>query len=155
MRTCKIVLACVFVLLGVSQYAVGANLKIQLLDSRSGRPLGRKKVCVVFNRNPALAQPDVPEVCNRTDAKGGVTVALPDDPSLEWTHIRVMTNDFVACFAIPHAFSTAEVTKAGAVATNTCGPATSSLTTQPGTIILYGHQMNFWEVLKSMRKELP
>jgi hypothetical protein len=153
---CKIVLMAAFVLLALNQYAVGAGLKVQLLDSRNGRPLGRKKVCASFSRNPntsVLAPPDAPEVCGRTDSNGSVNVPLPDDSTLQWTRVRMLTNDFVACFAT-HTFSTAELTKAGAIATNTCGPASSNLTPQAGTIILYGHQMTFWEVLRSMGREL-
>jgi hypothetical protein len=158
LRIYRIILASIFGVLSLSQYAVAANLKVQLRDNRSGRPLGGKKACVLFSQDPATnnhGQRDALEYCHRTDVNGDVIVALSDDPSLQWTYISVLTNDFVPCFAIPHAFSTSDLMKVGAIAANTCGPANGSLTAQPGTIIIYGHQMNFWEVPKSIRGELP
>lgn len=155
MRPRTFLLAAV-VLVGFCQYGLGADLKLLLLDSRTAKPLGRKSVCVSFSRNPkmtALDRPDIPEVCKRTDSTGSTTFALPDD-SAEWTYVRVLTNDFVPCFDIPLRFFTAELTKAGAIAPNTCGPADTNLTTEPGRLIFYGHQMTFRQVLKSMWHEV-
>jgi hypothetical protein len=101
----------------------------------------------------APEQPDVPEVCHRTDSEGTITVDLPTDPAMEWMYVNVTTNDFVPCFG-SHKFSTANLTTTGRIEANTCGPAGNNLALRPGTIILYGHQMSFREVLKSMGQEL-
>jgi hypothetical protein len=139
------------------QCASAADLKIVLLHSKTGRPVHRKKFCISFSRNPkmsALDRPDAPEVCRRTDSSGTISVALPDDPRIVWTYVHSLTNDFVPCLK-PQAFSTTELTQTGVIVPNTCGPDRTDLRPQPGTLIFYGHQMSFSEVLKSMRGELP
>jgi hypothetical protein len=156
-RLYRIFLAVIFMLLGLSQFALGTDLKLLLVDSRTGRPLNRKKVCVLFSRKPNRTprdRPEVPEVCGRTDHQGSMKVALPGDPTMQWTHVSLYTNDLVSCFPIPHAFSVADLMTTGIVAANSCGTATNIPSVGPGILVLFAHQMTFGEVVKSMLKEL-
>jgi hypothetical protein len=155
----------VFVLFGFAQFALSTDLRVVVLSNKNGRPQHRKKVCVDFSANPkltALLRPEV-EVCRRTDAQGSATIPVPGDPQLQWLYVRILTNDFVECFIEPSfidpgRFSTPGILKFGAVAPNTCGPNTvknpANVMPQPGSLVLYGHQMSLREVLNSIRGEL-
>jgi len=156
-RLYRIFLAAIFLLFGLSQFALGADLKLLVVDSKTGRPLHRKKVCVLFSGKPnrtALDRPEVPEVCGRTDHQGSMKVGLPSDPTMQWAHVSLHTNDLVPCFTIPHAFSVADLMTIGSVAANSCGTVTNMPRVEPGVFVLFAHQMTFREVLKSMGKEL-
>jgi len=45
-----------------------------------------------------------------------------------------------------------EAMKAGVVAKNTCGDASTNLS-EPGDVVLFGHQKNLWQVLRSWDEE--
>jgi hypothetical protein len=151
MRACRIALITVFVLLGFAGHAVGANLKLLLLHSKTGLPVRGKKLCISFRQNPNVQ--DTPEICGRTDSQGTMIVALPDESLEQWAYVGSSTNDFVPCFRQP--FATMDLARTGVIAPNTCGPERNDFTPNPGMLVLYGHQMSFWEVLKSMKGELP
>jgi hypothetical protein len=140
-------------LLGLSHYGLGADVKLLLVDSGTGRPLHGKGVCVSFSPNPNATGIDRPNVCHETNSKGTMKIALPN-PTPQSIHVSVMTNFLVPCFSIPHAFLTAELTAAGTIAPNTCSPPRSDVTTQPGMIVLFAHQMTFAERWKWWWQEL-
>lgn len=150
MRPCSLALAIVLMLLGFAERAVGADLKLLLLHSKTGRPVRGKKLCVSFRLNPEVR--DSPEICSRTDSQGTMIVALPDESMEQWAYIGSLTNDFVPCFRQP--FAITDLARTGVIAPNTCGPDRNDLTPNPGMLVLYGHQMSFWEFLKSMKDEI-
>jgi hypothetical protein len=150
MRPYRLAVITVLMLLGLAEHAVGADLKLLLLHSKTGLPVRGKKLCVSFRRNPNVQ--DTPEICGRTDSKGAMIVALPDESLEQWAYIGSATNDFVPCFHQP--FATTDLARTGIIAPNTCGPERKDITPNPGSLVLYGHQMSFWEVLKSMKGEL-
>jgi hypothetical protein len=136
-------------LVGCAQHALGVDLKLLLLHSKTGRPVHGKKFCVSFSRGPDVA--NFQETCGRTDPQGTMIVALPKDSTDQWAHISSRTNDFLPCFA-HQPFATTELAKTGVIAPNTCGPERNDLKLQPGMLVLYGHQMSFWEAIKG---EIP
>lgn len=143
----------VIVLVALSQCAAAAELKIALADSKTGRPLRGKLLCVSFNPDPKGTGIDKPDVCDSTDRKGAMSVALPS-PVPRFVHVSVLTNNLLPCFAIPHAFYIADLIVKGGIAANSCGSLTKNLDPEPGRLLLFAHQMTFAEVLKSMWKEL-
>jgi hypothetical protein len=135
---------------GYISYA--ADLKVVLLDSKSGHPLRWKQICVSFPAGDA-AKPtaaDQSRGCHRTDSVGVAEFTLPD-PVPETVNIVLLTNGLVECFA-PRTFPLAEAMKSGVVAENTCGDASTNLT-EPRSVVLFGHQKNLWQVLRSWDEE--
>jgi len=152
MRFFRPISAGLLLLCAFGQISYAADLKISLLDSKSGHPLRWKQVCVSFPAGDA-AKPtavDQSRGCHRTDSVGTVEFPLPD-PVPETVSIVLLTNGLVECFA-PRTFSVGEAMKAGAVAKNTCGDASTDLT-EPGEVVLFGHQKNLWQVLRSWDEE--
>jgi hypothetical protein len=141
----------VFMFLGFAEHAVGADLKLLLLHSKTGLPVRGKKLCVSFRRNPNVQ--DTAEICGRTNSQGTMIVPLPDESLEQWAYIGSATNDFVPCFR--QQFAITDLARTGVIAPNTCGPERNDLKPNPGSLVLYGHQMSFWEVFKSMKGELP
>ncbi|MGD0930055.1 MAG: hypothetical protein ABR902_05325 [Candidatus Korobacteraceae bacterium] len=150
MRFCRRISAGLVLLIGLGPMSYAADLKIVLLDGKSGHPLHWKQVCVSFPAgnapNPAGQSPE----CHRTDSIGTVEFPLPD-PVPETVNIVLMTNGLVECFA-PRTFPLAEAMKAGVVAKNTCGDASTDLT-ETGEVVLFGHQKSLWRVLRSWDEE--
>ena len=130
-----------------------SNLKVVLLDSKTGKPLHSKTVCVSFNPSPRGNGVDKPNVCGTTDGSGAMNVSVPTPVPL-LLHVAVLTNDLLPCFPIPHAYSVADVLSNGAVAPNTCGTGTKNPALEPNHLFLFSHQMTIWEVLKSMWHEI-
>jgi hypothetical protein len=152
MRFFRPISAGLLLLFAFSQISYAADLKISLLDSKSGHPLRWKLVCVSFPAGDAKipTAADQPRGCRRTDSVGTVEFSLPD-PVPETVNIVLLTNGLVECFA-PRTFPLAEAMKAGVVANNTCGDASTDLT-EPGELVLFGHQKNLWQVLRSWDQE--
>ncbi|MGA2902699.1 MAG: hypothetical protein ABSD98_02630 [Candidatus Korobacteraceae bacterium] len=152
MRFCRGISAGLVLLIGVGQISYAADLKIVLLDSKSGHPLRWKLVCVSFpvdnSANPIVV--GQPRGCRRTDSLGAAEFTLPD-PAPDKVDVALGTNGLIECFA-PQTFPVADAMKAGVVANNTCGDASTDLT-EPGEVVVFGHQKNFWEVLRSLDDE--
>jgi hypothetical protein len=146
-------IAAIVLLPGLTNYSSGSNLKVVLTETKTGRPLRGKSVCVSFSPNIRATGIDRPNVCGETDSKGSMIIVVPQ-PTPEVIHISVLTNALLPCFVIPHAFSVAEITATGVVAPNTCTAMGVSRTPEPGVIALVAHQMKFWERVKDAWREL-
>src|SRR5271170_1652569 len=98
MRFSRRISAGLVLLIGLGQVSYAADLKISLLDSKSGHPLRWKQVCVSFPAGDAAnAKPtavDQPRGCRRTDSVGTVEFSLPD-PIPETVNIVLLTNGLV------------------------------------------------------------
>lgn len=152
MRLSRCISAGLVLLIGFGHISYAADLKVVLLDGKSGHPLRWKQVCLSFPAGDA-AKPtavDPSRGCRRTDSLGAAEFPLPD-PAPETVNIVLLTNGLVECFA-PRTFAVAEAMKAGVVAKNTCGDASTDLT-EPGDVVLFGHQKNLWQVLRSWDEE--
>ena len=129
----------------------GDELRIVLLDSKTGHALRGKLVCIAFpagaSADPVITQP---RDCRRTDSTGTATFAMPDTAP---EHINIMmgSDGLVGCFT-QQAFATDEAMTMGVVVDNTCGDA-STETTQPGEVVVFAHQTSVWEALKARRNE--
>jgi len=137
-------------------HCAAAQLKVLVLDSKTGEPLGGKAVCVSLSASPkmtALDKSDMGPVCHRTNPNGIMDITLPD-PSPEWAYVTLHTNDLLSCFAPGHATSIVELAKTGVTAPNTCGIAATMPASQAGELVVFAHQMTFSEVLKAMWKEV-
>lgn len=141
--------AALLLLIGLVQVANATDLKVVLLDSKTGHPLHSKLVCVVFpSTEPIVA--NQARMCSRTDGTGTATFKLPDsDP--QTVKVELATNNLEPCFA-PQAYSLADALKDGFVAKNTCADDTTS-TRDPGELVLYGHQKSLKEALGQARDE--
>jgi hypothetical protein len=152
MRFFRRISAGLVLLIGFGQISYAADLKIVLLDSKSGHPLRWKLVCVSFpvdkSANPIVV--GQPRGCQRTDSLGAAEFTLPD-PVPDTVNVMLATNGLIQCFA-PQTFPVADAMKAGVVARNTCGDASTNLT-EPGEVVLFGHQKNLWQVLRSWDDE--
>ena len=150
MRFFRTISVGLLLLFAFGQISYAADLKIVLLDGKSGHPLHWKQICVSFPTgnapNPAGQSPE----CRRTDSVGAVEFPLPD-PVPETLNIVLLTNGLVECYA-PRTFPVADAMKAGVVAKNTCGDASTNLT-EPGEVVLFGHQKSLWRVLRSWDDE--
>ena len=82
-----------------------------------------------------------------------MTVSVPQ-LRLEVIHISVLTNNLLPCFAIPHAFSVAQIAETGIVVPNTCTAMSITRPPEQGVIALFAHQMTFWETVKDAWREL-
>ncbi len=149
MQFLKQIAAASFLLAGFVHIASATDLKIVLLDSKTGRPMHSKLVCVVFpSTEPIVA--NQARMCSRTDGTGTATFRLPDsDP--QTVKVELATNNLESCFR-SQAYSIAEAMKDGLVAENTCGDSTTD-TTETGELVLYGHQKSVKEVLGTTRDE--
>jgi len=134
-------------LVALTSLGFAADLRVVVLDSKTGEPLHHKKACVTFR--PSLPEPSS---CRLTDSAGTATFPVPI-PSPPTVYISLLTNDLVSCFSA-HSFPSIEVMNVGLVVANTCTAAKRSQTPTPGTIVVFAHQMTFLEVLKSMGREL-
>lgn len=140
-------------LLAFSHCVTASNLKVTLADSKTGRPLRGKRICVSFNPEARGNGIDKPNVCEATDANGTISISLPN-PAPQLVHVAVLTNNLLPCFAIPHAFLVADLIAKGGIAANSCKAATKNPGPEPGRLLLFAHQMTFKEVLKNMWEEL-
>jgi hypothetical protein len=149
MRFCIRISAALVLLFGFANISYAADLKIVLLDGKSGHPLHRKLVCIAFPVGDPVVTSQ-PRACRRTDSTGTADFTLPD-PIPESVNVELATNNLVPCFS-PAKIVLADAMKTGLVAKNTCGDATTD-TTETGEVVLYGHQKNVKEVLSSTRDE--
>ncbi len=133
--------------------AHATDLKVVLLDSKSGQPLHDKTVCISFHPDPRGSGYDKADACGKTDHAGAFTVAAPRQ-DVEQLQVWSRTNDLTHCFDASQKFSTAEIISNGIVAQNTCGTASLIPSANAGTLAVFVHQMTFAEVLKSMWHEL-
>jgi len=144
--------AALLLLFGFGHLSYAADLKFVLLDSKSGHPLRWKLVCISFpvgnSANPIVV--DQPRGCRRTDSSGTAAFTMPD-PAPDTVHVVLGSNGLIECFA-PQAFPVSAAMKTGVVAQNTCGSASTS-TTEAGEVVLFGHQKNLWQVLRSWDDE--
>lgn len=143
----------IFLLLGLPTATLAQNLKVVLIETKTGRPLRGKGVCVSFSANIVATGIDRPNVCHETDSKGSVTLVMPQARP-DVIHISVLTAYLMPCFAIPHAFSVSQITATGIVVPNKCAAMDVSRTPEQGVIALFAHQMTFWEQVKSEWREL-
>jgi hypothetical protein len=152
MRFSRRISAGLVLLIGLGHISYAADLKVSLLDSKSGHPLRWKQVCVSFPAGDAakLTAGDQSRGCRRTDSVGTAEFPLPD-PVPETVNIVLLTNGLAECFS-PRTFPLAEAMKSGVVAKNTCGDASTNLT-EAGEVVLFGHQKNLWQVLRSWDEE--
>ena len=131
--------------------AIASDLTVMIIDSKSARPLHHKKVCLLFSEG---SQADVrydETTCGRSNDRGVVIVPAPKFPKT-FLHVSVATNDLLPCFAVPDGFPVADVISRGVILANTCGTAKQQPNPMQGQIVIYAHQMTFWEVLKAMGK---
>jgi hypothetical protein len=143
----------IFLLLGLSIAAAAQELRVVLIETKTGRPLRGKGVCVSFSPDDHATGIDRPNVCNETNSKGSIPVVVPQ-PRVEVIHISVLTNGLLPCFAIPHAFPVAQIAETGMVVPNNCAAVSITRTPEPGVIALFAHQMTFWEKIRDAWGEL-
>ena len=149
MRLSNLSLAVWLLLLGLGTFANAADdLKVVVLDSKTGHSLRGKLVCITFPSSEPVVEK--PRACQRTDSTGTAAFSLPD-PAPEKVDVALSTNGLVPCFS-PHTFVIADAIKIGLVARNTCGDATTD-TTETGELVVYGHQKGIKETLNSSRNE--
>lgn len=146
-------IAAMFLLLGVPITAPAQNLKVVLIETKTGRPLRGKGTCVSFSPKLKATGIDRPHACGDTNSKGNITVALPH-PRPEVIHVSVLEDRLVPCFPIPHAFSIAKIAETGIVVPNKCAAMSLTPAPEPGVIALFAHQMTFWEKIKDAWREL-
>jgi hypothetical protein len=146
-------IAALFLLFGLPTAAPAQDLKVVLIETKTGRPLRGKGVCVSFSPNIHATGIDRPNACDETNSKGSMTVVVPQ-PRPEVIHISVLTNGLLPCFAIPHAFSVAQIAETGIVVPNKCAAKATTGTPEQGLIALFAHQMTFWEKVKDAWREL-
>ena len=146
-------IAAIFLLLGLPVAVPAQNLRVVLIETKTGRPLRGKGVCVSFSPNMHATGIDRPNVCDDTNSRGSMAIVVPQ-PRLEVIHISVLTNNLLPCFAIPHAFSVAKIAETGIVVPNKCAAMSITRTPEQGVIALFAHQMTFSEKIKDAWREL-
>jgi len=149
MPSIKQIAAALFLILGFVRVANAGDLKIVLLDSKTGNPMHSKLICVVFPVNDPIVVNQARK-CSRTDGTGTATFRLPDTDT-QTVKVDLASNNLEPCFR-PQAYSLAEALKDGLVAKNTCADDTTS-TRDPGELVLYGHQKSVKEALGQARDE--
>lgn len=149
MQSAKQIAVALFLLIGSVHITCATDLNIVLLDSKTGRPMHSKLVCVAFSStDPIVASQS--RMCSRTDGTGTATFQVPDyDP--QSVKVELATNNLVSCFA-PQLFSIVDAAKDGLVAKNTCRGGTTE-TKDPGELVLYAHQKSVKEALGQARDE--
>jgi len=136
---------------GLGCLSHAADLKVVVLDSKSGHALHGKLVCILVPAGKSEGPVVYPSrECRRTDSGGTAAFALPD-PAPETVKVELSTNGLVPCFA-SQPFVVADAMKDGMVAKNTCGDADTS-TTETGEVVLFAHQKGVKETLGSARNE--
>lgn len=136
---------------GLGCLSHAADLKIVVLDSKTGHGLHGKLVCLSVPASKAEGPVVYPSrECRRTDSGGTATFALTD-PAPETVKVELSTNGLVPCFA-SQPFVVADAMKNGTVAKNTCGGAETS-TTETSEVVLFAHQKSIKEALGSTRNE--
>lgn len=149
MHPFKQIVAVSFVLLGLVHVANATDLKVVLLDSKTGQPMHSKLICVFFPVNDPIAVNQA-RTCQRTDNTGTATFRLPDtDP--QTVKVELATNNLAPCYKA-QAFPLADTLKDGVVAKNMCADETTT-TKDPGELVLYGHQKSLKEALGQARDE--
>jgi len=145
----KQIAAALFLLIGSVQVAKATDLKVVLLDSKTGHPMHDKLICVVFPSTEPIVVSQA-RMCSRTDGTGTAAFRLPDtDP--QTVKVELASNNLEPCFK-SQAYSLADALKDGLVATNTCADETTS-TRDPGELVLYGHQKSLKQALGQARDE--
>jgi hypothetical protein len=145
-------LAFLFFALTLVGQGTAAQLKVVVLDSKTGKPLQRKNVCVSFTTTPRYST-NITPVCNHTGADGSTALDIPQPPPA-WAYVALRTNDLLPCFATGHPFSMDELAATGVTAPNTCGLAAAIPPTRAGEVVVFAHQMTFSEVFRAIWKEL-
>lgn len=149
MQSLRQIAAALFLLIGFVQLAGATDLKVVLLDSKTGHPMHNKLVCVVFPSTELIVVNQA-RMCSRTDGTGIATFRLPDtDP--QTVKVDLNSNNLEPCYK-SEAFSLADAMKDGFVAENTCADDTTT-TRDPGELVLYGHQKSLKEALGQARDE--
>jgi hypothetical protein len=146
-------IAALLLLFGVPTVVLAQNLKIVLIETKTGRPLRGKLVCVSFSPNVHATGIDQPKVCDETNSKGRIAVIVPQ-PRPEVIHVSVLTNRLLPCFPIPHSFSVTQIAETGIAVPNKCASTAMTSTPEQGLIALFAHQMTFWEKVKDAWREL-
>jgi hypothetical protein len=149
MQLIKQIFAALFLLLGFVQVANATDLKVVLLDSKTGQPMHSKLICVFFLVSDPIAV-NQPRVCQRTDSTGTATFRLPDTDTQK-VKVELATNNLAPCYKA-QAFPLADALKDGFVAKNMCADETTT-TKDPGELVLYGHQKSLKEALGQARDE--
>jgi hypothetical protein len=149
MQFLRQIAAALFLLLGFVHVAKATDLKVVLLDSKTGHAMHSKLVCVSFPISDPIAV-NQPRMCRRTDNTGTATFRLPDtDP--QTVKVELNSNNLEPCFK-SEAFLLADALKDGFVAKNICADETTT-TKDPGELVLYGHQKSLKEALGTTRDE--
>jgi hypothetical protein len=149
-RPILFVMLCV-IIVSAARVAHADDLKVMLLDSKTGQALHGKIVCISFHPDPRGSEYDKTETCGTTD-RSGVLRIIVSHRALELVQVGLGTNDLLPCFG--QQIPVADIFSTGVIARNTCGDASHKVAPEVGSLILFAHQMNFGEVLKSMGHEL-
>ena len=126
------------------------DLKVVVLDSKEGKPMKSKLVCVLFPTTDPIVT-NRQRMCGRTDSTGTAAFRLPDDPMPQTVKVELGTNNLVPCYTA-QTFAIADVLKDGVVARNTCADGTTE-TRDPGEVVVYAHQKSVKEALGTARDE--
>jgi len=126
------------------------ELKVVVLDSKTGHAMKGKLVCINVPPNPRDPVVERVRDCQRTDSGGIATFALSDPPPVT-VDVTFGSDGLVPCYA-PHNFAIADAMKTGTVARNTCGDASTD-TTETGEVVVFGHQKSLKEAANSVRNE--
>ncbi len=149
MHSLKQIAPALFLLFGFVQVGHATDLKVVLLDSKTGNAMHSKLICVSFPISDPIAV-NQPRMCHRTDDTGTATFRLPDtDP--QTVKVDLNSNNLEPCFK-SEAFSLADALKDGLVAKNMCADETTT-TKDPGELVLYGHQKSLKQALGQARDE--
>jgi len=134
---------------GLGAFSQATDLKVVVLDSKEGKPLHSKLVCILFPSTDAVVL-NQPRMCARTDSTGTAAFRLPE-PVPEKVKVELATNNLMPCYAAQQ-FVVAVALKDGVVAKNTCADGTTD-TTLTGEVVVYAHQKGVKEVLGTARDE--
>ena len=127
------------------------DLKVVVLDSKTGNAMHGKLVCISFPLGDANAAViERARDCRRTDSGGSAAFSLPD-PAPGKIEIRLASDRLIECFS-GRDFVITEAMQTGIVAKNTCGDASTD-TTQVGEVVLFAHQNSLWDAMKSHHNE--
>ena len=137
------------VLSGLGAISHATDLKVVVLDSKEGKPMHSKLVCIAFpNTDPIVTNQR--RMCGRTDSTGTAAFRLPE-PVPDTVKVELGTNNLMPCYA-QQAFEVADALKDGLVAKNTCADGTTE-TRETGEVVVYAHQKSVKEVLGTARDE--
>jgi hypothetical protein len=120
-----------------------AEIRVRLLNSNNGKPMGSQPIKVRFGRDLATCLPE-----QRTDDNGVADFHL-EAPVSKWINVTEVSETIWHCEEIEkNTFITSDVLEHGIVALNKCDPKgkrTGKIAAQPGEVILFARPLRFWE----------